>query len=266
MPIQLENGHLEEINPDLLGKQYEKGWYVYFDGMDVSIGAVLEKHDKVYEGNRVVSTPYFEAIAHHADNRLNNAPITFESKWSQYKTPEEIGQYIINKRIRDIETVDRLKQQTQDKPDTGEEEMGDKAVEAVKAMQKGAARKVKARLTRRAKNTMKQFCKQAQNMIEDIEPGKKSFPDGNLRKAIRDLMGSLEDNLEAVKQIAEAAGEDQLVEIIEEAADALAPADPNEGMEHEPEDHGEDVDIMGLSEGEDEASVDIGSIDETPIV
>ena len=139
--------------------------------------------------------------------------------------------------------------------------MGDKSVEAAKAMQKGAARKVKARLTRRAQNTMKQFCKQAQNMIDDIEPGKKSFPDGGLRKAVRNLMGSLEDNLEAVKQIAEAAGEDELVEIIQDAADALAPADRDEGMEGEPEEHG-DIDVMGL---EEEAPVDIGAIDETSI-
>jgi hypothetical protein len=140
--------------------------------------------------------------------------------------------------------------------------MGDKAKEAAQAMQKGAARKVKARLTKRGQNTMKQFCKQAQNMIDEIEPGKKSFPDGNLRKAIRDLMGSLEDNLEAVKQIAEAAGESELVEIIQDAADALAPADPDEGMESEPEEHGDEIDIMGL---EEDAPVDIGVIDETPI-
>lgn len=146
--------------------------------------------------------------------------------------------------------------------------MADQSKNAAKTMQKGAARIVKARLSKRAQNTIKQFCKQAQNMVDDVEPGKKSFPDGSVRSAMRALIGSLEDNLEAVRAIAEATGEDDLVEIIQDAADALSPADADEGMEEGHEEHHEpDVDVSGLSEGPEGAgSVDIGAIDERPMI
>lgn len=143
--------------------------------------------------------------------------------------------------------------------------MGDKSKEAAQAMSKGAARKVKARLTRRAQHRLQQFCKQAQGLVDEVEIGKRSFPDGGVRSAMRHLLGSLEDHLEAIKEVAQDAGEHGIVEIIEEAADALAPVDPDEGNEPQPEDHGDDVEVSGLSESEEESPVDISSIDETPL-
>jgi hypothetical protein len=153
--------------------------------------------------------------------------------------------------------------QTQQQTGTGEVDMGDKTAEAAKNMQKGAARKVKARLTKRGQNTMRQFCKQAQNMVDEIEIGKKSFPDGGVRSAMRDLVGSLETNLEAVKVVAEAVGDSDIVEIIDEAIEDLSGVGSGDDMGSSEEN--DDVDVSGLSESEDESPVDIGSIDETPM-
>lgn len=142
--------------------------------------------------------------------------------------------------------------------------MKDKTKEAVADMQRGNARKVKARLTKKGQHTLRQFTKQAQNLVDEIEIGKRSFPDHGTRSAMRQLVGSLEDHLEAVKEVAEAAGEDQIVDIIEEAADAFSGVDHGEEEDQESEDH--DVEVSGLAEREDDEQVDIGEIDETAIV
>lgn len=142
--------------------------------------------------------------------------------------------------------------------------MADKAKEAAQMMQKGAARVVKARLSKRGQARIKQFCKQAQGLVDDVEVGKRSFPDSGVRTAMRQLIGSLEENLEAVAQIAEAVGDDTLVEIIEDAADSLAPADTGEAGEHE--NHGSEPHVEGLTEHEtEEKPVDISLIDETSV-
>jgi hypothetical protein len=82
-------------------------------------------------------------------------------------------------------------------------------------------------------------------MVDEVSVGKKNFPDNNVRRALRNLIGSLEENLEAVAEIASAAGDSEMVEIITDAADALAPADAGEA-----------------DEGEEHGEPDLGSVDE----
>ena len=133
----------------------------------------------------------------------------------------------------------------------------DKARKAVAAMKKSGQRTVKARLTKRGQSHLRQFVKQAQNMVDNIEVGTKTFPDKEVRAAARRLFGSIEDELEAIKTIAEATGDGELVEIIDEM---ISDSGNLGGMDDEPTgpDHeSDDVEVEGLE-------VDLGGdIDET---
>lgn len=142
--------------------------------------------------------------------------------------------------------------------------MGDKTRKAAAAMKKSSGRVVKARLTKRGQHTMRQFVKQAQNLVDHVEVGKKTFPDNDVRSAARRLFGSIEDELETLKTIAEAEGDDELVEIIDdmiEDAEGTPGVDDEEheiGPDHEEEPE-EEVEIEGLE-------VDLGDasdLDET---
>lgn len=147
--------------------------------------------------------------------------------------------------------------------------MKDKSKEASKNMSRSANRTIKARLSKKKHKTIGNFTKYAQRMVDDIEVGSQSFPDKSVRTAMRNLLGSIEDNLEAVRDIADATGEDDLVEMIDEAADALAPADPDEEEEirdNGEEEHGGDV-VERVNEEDEEGDEDVDieevGIDET---
>ena len=137
----------------------------------------------------------------------------------------------------------------------------DKQNQASKAMKKSGARKVLARLSRRANNTIKQFTKQAQNMVDNVEVGSRSFPDKSTRQAVRNLLDSIENNLESLLVIAQAEGDDETVEIVEEM---ICPAEGHEDVDDVESDLGPDhqeggeVDVDGLE-------VDLGDapLDET---
>lgn len=124
-------------------------------------------------------------------------------------------------------------------------------------------RKVKARLSKRGKSVLGSFCKHAQRMVDEVAVGKKNFPDNNVRRALRNLIGSLEENLEAVAEIANAVGDSEMVEIISDATDALAPADSNE--HEEDEEHAEPESEQPESEQEEVILSESGDepIDET---
>jgi F0F1-type ATP synthase membrane subunit b/b' len=140
--------------------------------------------------------------------------------------------------------------------------MSAKVAKAAAIMKRGQKRVIKARLTKRGQNTMKQFVKQAQRLTDDIEVGKRSFPDNTVRKAIASIMSSLEDNLEALKVIAEDAGDQETVEIIE---DMIGSSEGHSEVDSDPSEHGEfheeepeaklEVEVVDLGEGIDETAM-----------
>lgn len=115
--------------------------------------------------------------------------------------------------------------------------MGDKARKAAAAMKKSGSKTVKARLSKRGQNHLRQFVKQAQNLVDNIEVGTKTFPDKDVRSAARRLFGSIEDELETLKTIAEAEGDNELVEIID---DMIEDAEGTSGVDDEPHEIGPD--------------------------
>lgn len=134
---------------------------------------------------------------------------------------------------------------------------------AVKAMKKSGSKMVKARLNKRGLNTVRQFTKQAQNMVDHVEVGSRTFPDKNVRQAARNILDSIENNLEALKVIAESTGDDEIVEIVEDMIDVAEggssvddqPSD--KGPHHEENGDEPEVEVEGLE-------VDLGGdIDET---
>lgn len=135
--------------------------------------------------------------------------------------------------------------------------MKDQAKNISASMSKTKGKVVKARLTKRGKNRFKQFSKQAQGLIDEVEVSKKSFPDGEMRSAMRTLMATLEETIEAVATIAEASGEDDIVEVLEDVASELSHFDVDETSEDEPE-H-EDSDEVEIDIEDDSESI----LDET---
>ena len=136
----------------------------------------------------------------------------------------------------------------------------DKAKELMAKMSgKSSGRVIKARLTKKGQGRLKQFAKQAQGMVDDIEVGKKSFPDATVRKAMRNLISSIEDNLEAVMEVAEAAGESEIVDVIEDAVEDLSALND---IEHSSDTDDLVDDVEDEEDEEDEVEIEIDMDDD----